>query len=98
MRSTLFKSLVIDFLLTSVRLPHGDDARCRAARRMGDDQHAPGEQAQGDKPFLSIVEAAILEGDARSGKHVFGVLDVQAMLGEVATVLRLVPFVPHLLR
>jgi len=62
---------------------------------MGYDEHAPGEQAQGDKPLLSIVEAVILEGDARPGEHLFGVLKTQAMLGEVAAVLRPVPFVSH---
>jgi hypothetical protein len=36
---------------------------------MGYDEHAPGEQAQGDKPLLSIVEAVILEGDTRPAKH-----------------------------
>jgi hypothetical protein len=62
---------------------------------MGYDDHAPSKQAQGDKPFLSIVEAAILESDAGSGKHLFGVVEIQAMLGEVAAVLRLVPLVSH---
>src|SRR5580692_3364138 len=96
MRSTLVKSLLIDFLLTPVGLPHGDDARCLAARSMSDYDHSSRQQAQCYKPLLSIVEAAVLEGDARPGKHQFRVLEIQAMLGEVAAILRSVPFVYHL--
>jgi hypothetical protein len=62
---------------------------------MGYDQHAPVKQSQGDEPLLSIIEAAVLEGDTRSGKHLFGVFKAQAMLGEVPAVLRLIPFVSH---
>jgi hypothetical protein len=62
---------------------------------MGYQNHASSEQAQGDKPFLSIIETVILEGDARSGKHLFGVFKSQTMLGEVAPVFRLVPLLYH---
>src|SRR5438477_4863862 len=94
-RSTFAKSLLIDLLLTPVRLPHGDYARCLAPRGMGYDNRPSVQQAQRDKPFLSIVEAAILEGDARPRKYLFGVPEIQAMLSEVAAVLRIVPFVYH---
>src|SRR5216683_1435900 len=89
------KSLLIDFLLTSVRLPHGDNARCLAARGMGYRYQPSGKQAQSDKPFLSIIEAVIYEGDARACKHQFSVREIQAMLDKVAAVLRRVPFKPH---
>jgi len=54
-----------------------------------------GKQAQSDKPFLSIIEAVIYEGDARTGKHQFSVREIQAMLGAVAAVLRGIPFTLH---
>ena len=54
-----------------------------------------GQQAQSDKPFLSIIEAVIYEGDARIGKHQFSVREIQAVLSKVATVLRSVPFTLH---
>src|SRR5260370_30680640 len=55
----------------------------------------PGQQAQSDEPFLPVAEAIIFEGDARPGKHLFGILEAEAMLGDVFPVLRLVPFVFH---
>jgi len=39
---------------------------CFAALGMSYYDHPPGKQAQRDKPFLSIVEAAILEGDRKA--------------------------------
>jgi hypothetical protein len=49
MRSILAKSLLVDFLLTSIGLSHGDDARHGvAARRVGNDDYSTGEQAQCD--------------------------------------------------
>ena len=52
-------------------------------------------QAQSDKPFLSIIEAVIHEGDARIGKHRFSVREIQAVLGQVTAVLNRIPFKPH---
>src|SRR5690242_18361702 len=96
MRSILAKSLLIDLLFTSICLSHGDDARHAAtARRVSNDDYSTGEQAQGDKPFLSIIEAVIHEGHARPAKHLFSIGKIQAMLGEVAAVLGLVPFICH---
>jgi hypothetical protein len=63
---------------------------------MGYHDQPSGKQAQGDKPFLSIIETVILEGHARSGKHPFGVLKGQTVLGEVATVFRRFPLTYHL--
>ena len=54
-----------------------------------------GKQAQSDKPFLSIIEAVIYEGDARTGKHQLSVREIRAVLGTVAAVLRSVPFTLH---
>jgi hypothetical protein len=62
---------------------------------MGNRYQPSGKQAQSDKPFLSIVETVIYEGNARTGKHQFGVREIQAMLDKVAAVLRRVPFKPH---
>src|ERR1022692_2841575 len=93
MRSILAKSLLIDFLFTPIRLSHGDNARYVAARGMGYEDHPAIERAQGDKPFLSIVEAAILEGDTRPIEYLLGVHEIQAVLSEVAAILRFVPFV-----
>jgi hypothetical protein len=47
MRSTLAKSLLIDFLLTSICLSHGDNPRgIVAAWRVGNDDYSTGERAQ----------------------------------------------------
>jgi hypothetical protein len=49
MRSTLAKSLLIDFLLTSICLSHGDNPRgIVAAWRVGNDDYSTGERAQSD--------------------------------------------------
>jgi hypothetical protein len=62
MRSTRAKSLLIDFLLTSICLSHGNNpGDVVAAWRVGNDDYSTGEQAQSDQPFLSIIEAAIHE-------------------------------------
>src|ERR1035437_10519578 len=83
MRSIRAKSLLIDFLFTAVPLPHGDDARSLIARCMGYDNQTPGQQAQSDEPFLPIAEAIIFERDARPGKHLVGILEAEAMPGDV---------------
>jgi hypothetical protein len=80
-------------VLTSVSLPHGDNAGLVIAQRVGYYNQPSGEQAQSDEPFFSIVETIILESDARPGKHLFGVSEMQAVFCEVTVVLRLVPLV-----
>jgi hypothetical protein len=62
---------------------------------MGYDNQPPGQQAQSDKPFFPVAEAVIFERDARPGKHLFGILEAEAMLGGVLPALRFVPFVFH---
>jgi hypothetical protein len=64
-------------------------------RAAGNDDYSAGEQAQGDKPFLPIIETLIKESDAKPGQHQFGVGKIQAILGEVAAAFRLVPLVYH---
>ena len=94
MRSSLVKSLMIDFLFTSICLSHGDNPRdVVAAWRVGNDDYSAGEYAQGEKPLLSIIEAAICEGHAWAGQHLFRVRKIQPMFSEVAAVLRFVLFV-----
>jgi hypothetical protein len=66
-----------------------------AARRVGDDDYSTGEQAQGDKPFLSIIETVIYEGDARPCQHLSGVSKVKAMLRRIGAVLCFISFVYH---
>src|SRR5580704_9614168 len=96
MRSTLAKSLLIDFLLMSICLSHGDNPRdVVAAWRVGNNDYSTGEQAQCDKPFLSIIEAAIYEGYAGTGQYLFGIRKIQPMFSEVAAVLRFVPLEYH---
>src|SRR5271167_2845509 len=96
MRSTLAKSLLIDFLLTSICLSHGDNSgNVVATWRVGDNDYSADEQAQSDKPFLSIIKTVIDEGDAGSAQHLFGVRKVQTMLGGVAAAFRLVPLAYH---
>src|SRR5712692_9558564 len=95
MRSIRFKSLLIDFLFTAVSLPPGDDARGLASRHVGYNDQPAGEQTQRDEPFFSIVEAVVLERDARPGKHPLGVFEAQAVLGEVTAVLRFISLVRH---
>ena len=51
---------------------------------MGYNDHSTGEQAQSDKPFLSIIETLIYEGNARPGQHLFRVREVEAAFGGVA--------------
>jgi hypothetical protein len=58
---------------------------------MGYRYHAAGEQAQRDKPILSIIEAAVYKSDASAGKYQVSVCEIQTVLGKVATVLRIVP-------
>jgi hypothetical protein len=55
----------------------------------------PAKQTQSDEPFFSIIEAVIHETDTRPCKHLFRILKPQAMLDEVAAVLRFIPFVPR---
>ena len=62
---------------------------------MGYRYQSSGEQAQSDKPFLSIFEAVIYEGDARTRKHQFSVREIQAVLGKIAAVLCSVSFKLH---
>jgi hypothetical protein len=83
MRSTRAKSLLIDFLFTSVPLSYGDDARSLIARRVGHDNQPSGQQTQSDKPFFPILETVVFKRDARPGKHLCGILEAQAVLGEV---------------
>jgi hypothetical protein len=45
--------------------------------------------------FFSVLEPLVLERDAGPSKHLFGVLESQAVLGEILLVLRLIPFVPQ---
>jgi hypothetical protein len=73
---------LIDFLHTSIRLSPGDDAGCVAAQRVGYNDHTSGEQAQTDLAFLSIVETVIHECDAWTGKHRFGIGEIDAVLIE----------------
>jgi hypothetical protein len=87
--------LTIDFLLTSVSLSYGDDARPVIARRMGYDDQAPSQPTQGDEPFLAVRKTIVFEGDAWSGEYLLGILKTEAMLGDVRPVLRLVLFVFH---
>src|ERR1035437_10274752 len=47
---------------------------------MSDDNQPPGQQAQSDEPFFPVVEAVILERHARPGKHLYGILEAEAML------------------
>jgi hypothetical protein len=62
MRSILAKSLLIDFLFTSICLSHGDNARdLVAAWGVGNDDDSTREQAQSDKSLFSIIETVISE-------------------------------------
>jgi hypothetical protein len=65
------------------------------ARRMSYDHQTPGQQAQSDEPIFPVSKTVVFERDARPGKYLFGILEAQAMLGEVLPVLRLVPLVFH---
>ena len=94
--SSLAKSLLIDFLLTSVRLSHGDHARHLVpARGVSHHHDPPSEHPESDQPFLSIVETVIDEADAAAGEDLFGIRKIQAVLGTIAAVLGFVPFMAH---
>src|SRR5580704_8671296 len=95
MRSIRAKSLLIDLFFTSISLSHGNDARPVVARRMGYDHQMPREQTQSDEPRFAISEPVVPEGDARPGKHMLCILKAEAMLGEVLSVLFVVPLVFH---
>ena len=60
---------------------------------MGHDNQPSGQQTQSDKPFFPVLETVIFERDARSGKHLCGILEAQAVLGEILPALRFVPLV-----
>jgi len=62
---------------------------------MGDDHHTADEQAQSYEPFLSIIETAIHKSDAWPFEYLFRVREIETMFGDVAAVLRLIPFVRH---
>jgi len=96
-RSTLSKSLLIDFLLTAVRLSRRDDARrVVPARGMArTDDHATREHAHCDEPLLAIVEAVIFEGNGRPVEHERRVLKAEAVFCEVVASFRFIPFVTH---
>jgi hypothetical protein len=53
----------------------------------------PGQQTEGDEAFFTVGKAVVFEGDATSRKHLLGILEAQAMFGEVLPSLLLVPFV-----
>src|ERR1700682_4518778 len=65
------------------------------ARRMGYDNQTPGQQAQSDEPIFAVGESVVFEGNAGPGKYLLGILEAEAMLGDVLPVLRLVPVVFH---
>jgi hypothetical protein len=78
MRSTLARSLWIDFLLTPTCLSHGDNpGGVVGAWRVGDNDYSTGKQAQGDKPFLFIIETVIGERDAGAGQYLLGVRNLR---------------------
>jgi len=54
----------------------------------GNDRYSTGEQAQGDKPFLPIIETVIYEGYTRPGQHLFGIRKVESMFNEIVVILR----------
>jgi hypothetical protein len=62
---------------------------------VGHDNQSSGQQTQSDKPFFPILETVIFERDARPGKHVYGILEAEAVLGEILPVLGFVLFVFH---
>ncbi len=96
MGSTLAKSLLIDFLFTSICLSHRDNPRDTFAPwRVGNHDYSTGQQTQGDEPFLTIIETVIYEGDATTAEHLFSVREIQPVLSEVAPVLRFIPLVYH---
>lgn len=95
-RSSLAKSLLIDFLLTSVRLSHGDHARHLVlARGVSHHHDPPNEHPESDQPFLSIVETVIDEAYAAAGEDLFGIGKVQAVLCAIAAILGFVSFIAH---
>jgi hypothetical protein len=62
------KSVVVDFLLTSVCLSHGDNAcHVGAARRVGNHDNPAFERTDANEPFLSVIDTVIYEGDAAPG-------------------------------
>src|ERR1019366_5397987 len=62
---------------------------------MGDDNQTSSQQAQSNEPFFPVSKAVVFEGDARSRKYLVGILEAEAMLGDVLPILPLVPFVSH---
>jgi SWIB/MDM2 domain len=55
-RSSRTKSLLIDFLLTTVCLSHGDNPRVVAARRVGDNHHADKRNVRADENLLEVFD------------------------------------------
>jgi hypothetical protein len=64
-----------------------------ASWRMRDDDAAAGEQSEGDKPLLAVIEAVIWTRDAWAGQNLFGIRKIQAVFGEIALILGLVPLI-----
>jgi hypothetical protein len=95
-RSNLATSLLIDFLLTSVHLSHEDDARHLVPTRGVSHHHdPPSKHSESDQPFLSIVETVVDEADAAAGEDLFGIGNVEALLGTMAAVLGFISLISH---
>src|SRR5690348_7307788 len=90
--STRAKSLLIDFLLTQICLPEGDNPRAAATRRMNHNHYSPGHDAKRDQPRLAVVKPTVLECDASAFEHQLHILEGEPVLLLVGQVLLLVPF------
>ncbi len=89
---------MIDFLLTSSCLSHGNNSSSvLAAQRVGNDHDARDQQTQCDEPFLSIVETVIRKCHTWPGEDLLSIRKVKTVLHEVGAVLCLVPLVNQFL-
>jgi hypothetical protein len=55
----------------------------------------PASKPNSDKPFFPVLETVVFERDARPGKHVYNILEAEAVLDAIFPVLGFVPFVFH---
>jgi len=60
---------------------------------MCDHNQTSGQQAQSDEPLLAVSKAVVLKRNARAVEDLLGILETEAMLGDVLLVFRFVPFV-----
>ena len=84
-------ALDVDFAFTLCRLSHGNDVNMVTRFGMDDGHDNLAEKPQGDKPLLAIREPIIFVRVGHALEHLLRVAEVESVLLEVPSSLRLFP-------